>query len=117
MSPDIFNEGTLPLTYLLEGKFTSVYKNRFIPEGFEKADFREESKKTAVIVCPDGDLLRNEINPKTGIPYDLGYEPFLQAEFANTDFIINCLSYLVDDNNLILSRTKEISILAESLVE
>jgi len=110
MSPEIFNQGSQPMAYLLEGHFNSVFKNRFIPEGYVKADFMDQSNKTAIIVCADGDIIRNEINPKTNIPYDLGYEPFLQTEFANKDFIINGLSYLIDGNNLILSRNKEILI-------
>ena len=110
MSPEIFNQGSKPLAYLLEGQFTSVYHNRFLPDGVDKAAFQDFSVETAIIVCSDGDILRNEINPRTGIPYDLGYDPYLQAEFANKDFIVNCLSYLIDGNDLILSRTKEISI-------
>jgi gliding-associated putative ABC transporter substrate-binding component GldG len=110
MSPDIFNQGSKPLAYLLEGEFTSVFKNRFIPEGFEKSQFKDKSSETAIIICADGDLFRNEINPKTNVPFDLGYDPYLQAEFANKDFIINGLSYLIDENNLILTRNKEIMI-------
>lgn len=110
MSPEIFNEGSKPLAYLLEGQFTSVFRNRFVPDGQETDRFIDKSAHTAIIVVSDGDLARNEINPKSNVPYDLGYEPYLQAEFANEDFILNSLSYLIDDNNLILSRTKEISI-------
>ena len=110
MSPEIFNQGSKAMAYLLEGHFNSVFKNRFIPDGYEKADFIDQSNQTAIIVLADGDIIRNEINPKTNIPYDLGYEPFLQMEFANTDFVINSLSYLIDGNNLILSRKKEILI-------
>ena len=73
-------------------------------------EFIDESIETAVIVCADGDVIRNEVNPKTNEPYDLGYEPFLQAQFANKDFILNSLSYLIDEYNLILSRNKEIRI-------
>jgi len=110
MSPDVFNQGSQPLAYLLEGEFTSIFKNRFIPEDFEKTDFVEISSPTAIMVCADGDILRNEINPKTNTPYELGFEPFLQTAFANKDFITNTLSYLIDDNNLILSRNKKVSI-------
>ena len=47
---------------------------------------------------------------QSGMPYDLGYEPFMKAEFANKDFIHNALSYLLDEDGLILSRNKEITI-------
>jgi gliding-associated putative ABC transporter substrate-binding component GldG len=110
MSPEVFNQGSQPLAYLLEGVFTSVFKNRFLPEGYDKTNFIDKSKPTAIMVCADGDILRNEINPKTNTPYELGFEPFLQTEFANKDLITNTLSYLIDDNNLILSRNKEIAI-------
>jgi gliding-associated putative ABC transporter substrate-binding component GldG len=110
MSPDIFNEGTRPVTYLLTGQFTSLYNNRFIPEGFDRDQFVSQSEPTSLIVCADGDIIRNEINSKTGIPYDLGYDPYLQAEFANADFILNALTFLMDEDGIILSRNREITI-------
>ena len=54
--------------------------------------------------------MRNEINVQNGTPYELGYNPYLQAEFANADFIKNSLSFLLDEDGLILSRNKEIKI-------
>jgi len=110
MSPDIFNQGSKPLAYLLEGRFTSIFKNRFIPKGFDPSKFIDQSTETAIIVVADGDIIRNEINPKTNVPFDLGFDPYLQAEFANKDFIMNSLAYLIDDNDLILTRNKEILI-------
>ncbi len=110
MSAEVFNKGSQPVAYLLEGRFISVFKNRFIPEGFSKTDHSDESKPASILVCADGDLIRNEINMKTGVPYDLGYDPYLQAEFANEDFILNTLTYMMDSDGLILSRNKEITI-------
>jgi ABC-2 type transport system permease protein len=110
MSPEIFNEGSQPVAYLIQGKFTSLYQNRFIPEGFDQNDFIAQSESTSVVVCSDGDLIRNEINNTTGMPYDLGYDPYLQAEFANADFILNALSFLMDEDGVILSRNREITI-------
>lgn len=110
MSPEIFNEGSKPLAYLLQGQFTSLFQNRFVPDGFDQLDFISQSLQTSLIVCSDGDLLRNEINKKTGMPYDLGYDPYLQAEFANSDFILNALSFLMDEDGVILSRNREITI-------
>lgn len=110
MVPEIFNEGSKPVAYLLQGEFTSVYKNRFLPDGTDKKTFLEKSAPTSIVVCSDGDVIRNEINKKTGVPYELGYDPYLQAEFANKDFIMNSLAYLFDKDGLILSRTKEIRV-------
>jgi ABC-2 type transport system permease protein len=110
MSPEIFNEGSQPVAYLLQGRFTSLFNNRFLPEGFDQNDFIDQSKSTSLIICSDGDLIRNEINGKTGMPYDLGYDPFLQAEFANANFLLNALSFLMEENGVILSRNREITI-------
>jgi len=110
MSPEIFNEGSQPVAYLLHGQFTSLFKNRFLPEGAERDDFTDQGLPTSLIICSDGDLIRNEINPKTGMPYDLGFDPYLQAEFANADFMLNALSFLMDEDGVILSRNREITI-------
>ncbi len=110
MSPEIFNEGQQAVAYLLQGKFKSVFENRFIPQGFDKDSYKEKSLPASIIVIADGDVIRNEVNIKTGIPYELGYDPYLQADFANEDFISNSLSFLLDEDGLILSRNKEIRI-------
>jgi gliding-associated putative ABC transporter substrate-binding component GldG len=110
MSPEIFNEGSQPVAYLLQGKFTSLFKNRFLPEGADRDDFTAQGLPTSLIICSDGDLIRNEINLKTGMPYDLGFDPYLQAEFANADFMLNALSFLMDEDGVILSRNREITI-------
>lgn len=110
MTPEVFNEKNQVVAYLLQGSFTSLYKNRYIPKGFDTKEFIDQGKRTSIIVCADGDLMRNEINAQTGVPYDLGFDPFLQAEFANADFMKNSLAYLLDEDGLILSRNKEIKI-------
>jgi ABC-2 type transport system permease protein len=101
---------SFPLAYLLEGTFTSLYKNRFLPEGVDKKAFKEQSKPTKVIVIADGDLVRNDINPRTQEPQPLGFDPFSKYTFANQELLINMLSYLTDENGLIRARNKEVKI-------
>jgi ABC-2 type transport system permease protein len=101
---------SFPLAYLLEGTFTSLYKNRFLPEGVDKKAFKEQSKPAKVIVIADGDLVRNDINPRTQEPQPLGFDPFSKYTFANQELLINMLSYLTDENGLIRARNKEVKI-------
>ncbi len=108
MKPQYFNHGPAMVSCLLEGRFTSVFKNRFLPEGTDKKTFKDQSPPTRIIVCSDGDLIRNDTDPKTGEPYELGYDPYLKANFANRDFLLNAVSYLLDENGLILSRSRQI---------
>src|SRR5690606_8465134 len=82
-----FTERFVPVAYLLEGTFSSLYKNRFLPEGVSDSAFRAESVPTSLIVVSDGDLARNEVNRRTGEPLPLGFEPFANYTFANQDLL------------------------------
>ena len=105
-----FTSGFVPIGYLLEGKFTSLFKNRFIPEGASQKDFREVSSPTAIIVIADGDIARNDTNFRTGQPQPLGFDPTTNYTFANRDFLLNCLSHLTNKNGLIQARSKQVKI-------
>ena len=105
-----FTERFIPIAYLLEGKFNSLYKNRFLPEGINEQSFLGESEPTSLIVVSDGDLARNDVNRRTGEPVPLGFDPFSNYTFANQDLLLNMIAYLVDENGLIRARNKEIRI-------
>jgi ABC-2 type transport system permease protein len=105
-----FSKSFIPVGYLLEGKFTSLYKNRFLPEGTDQQKFKGESVPTKIIVVADGDLARNDINPRTLQPQPLGYDPFTKYTFANQELLMNMLAYLTDENGLIRARNKEVKI-------
>ncbi len=108
--PDRFTDGIQNIGYLLEGKFISLYANRLIPGGFQKEKFRVNGENGKVIVIADGDLIRNELDPETGSPLALGKEPFSKATYANDQFILNLLDYMVDDSGLIETRSREVRI-------
>jgi len=110
LSEEQFAESFIPVAWLLHGKFTSLYKNRFLPEGVEETAFREESLPTSLIVVSDGDLARNETNRRTGEPLSLGFDPINNYTFANQDLLLNMIAYLIDENGLIRARNKEIRI-------
>jgi gliding-associated putative ABC transporter substrate-binding component GldG len=110
MKPDNFQGGPKPLAYLVEGTFSSVYKNRFKPDGVDEKMFRDSSDPTRMVVISDGDLVRNEINVQTGEPRPLGFDPIFNVTFANQDFILNLVSYLLNENGIINTRSKEIRI-------
>ncbi|QOI97699.1 MAG: gliding motility-associated ABC transporter substrate-binding protein GldG [Flammeovirgaceae bacterium] len=110
VKPESFSEQKIMLACLLEGRFTSLYKNRFLPERVDAAAFREESLPAKVLVVADGDLARNDRNPRTGNPQQLGSDPFTGYTFANEELLMNALAYLVDENGLIKTRNKEVKI-------
>ncbi len=112
LKPEDMNQSNLPVAYLLEGKFASLYKNRFTPAGVSKSNYREDGQDAKIIVISDGDVARNEINNNTGRPLPLGVDQYSQQglTYGNQDLIVNAINYLVEDNGLITARAKEIKI-------
>ncbi len=108
--PEAFRSGPQAVAYLLEGTFPSVFENRILPETADKNTFLEKSKPTKLLVVSDGDLIRNDINPRTHKPMPLGFDMFTERTFANKELVLNILSYLTEDHGLIMARAKEIQI-------
>lgn len=110
MNEGSFNAGPIPVAYLLEGNFTSLYKNRFAPSGVDTLGFKANSSSTKIMVVADGDMARNDVNPRQNTPQSLGYDPFTKYTFANQDLLLNMVAYLTNENGLIAARNKEVKI-------
>lgn len=108
--PALYNQGPIPLVYLLEGQFTSLYKNRLVPAGFDPAQFIPASQPTKLLVAASGSMVLNAIDPRQGQPLPWGYDPFLQQTFANEDFVLNSLAYMLDEAGLINAKRKALKI-------
>ena len=101
-----YNAGKQTLGVLLEGKFTSVYKNRILP--FEMEDYQQEGKNTKMLVVSDGDVIKNEFNREG--PIALGYDRFTATTYGNKEFLMNAVNYLLDDTGLLDIRAKNIKL-------
>jgi ABC-2 type transport system permease protein len=111
LKPELYNKGKQAVSYLLEGSFTSMYKNRILPKGMDESKFKEVGAEGAIIVCADGDMIINEFNLKTGAPLDLGVDAYKpQVTYANKEFILNSLEYLLNDKGIITAKAKEIKL-------
>jgi ABC-2 type transport system permease protein len=65
-----------------------------------------------MIVVGDGDILLNEVSPKEG-PLRMGANFYTigsqyEYQFANKDFLQNCIEYLVNKPSIIETRNKDI---------
>ncbi len=103
-SREFFNRSNITTGILLEGKFSSVFKNRIVdktalPSGFT---FLPESKPTAIAVFSDGGLLSNKVSYATSEPKisPLGYDRVSKLTYGNRDFFFNLMLYLSDDASL-----------------
>lgn len=95
-----------PLAVLLEGKFSSVYKNRVKP--FLLPHPIDDGKESQLLVISDGDVVKNQL--QQGEPLELGFDRYTGNNYGNKEFLLNAVNFLLDDNGLIDLRSKEISI-------
>jgi ABC-2 type transport system permease protein len=61
-----------------------------------------------MIVIGDADVIRNDVDYRTGSPVPLGYDKYTRELFGNRDFILNCVNYLCDDSGLISVRSRQV---------
>ena len=109
--PAQFSMRYLPVAVILEGQFTSNYKNR-IPRAISEAkeiDFRDIGVHSKMIVISDGDIIANYVSKK-GTMYPLGYDRFTQQFYGNKNFILNCIDYLCDETGILELRGKELKL-------
>ena len=99
--------GNYPVAVLLEGKFHSVFENRVL--AFKDASFKNADKDSKMIVISDGDVIRNQLD-KNYQPLELGFDKWTNTLYANKEFMLNCVNYLLDDTGLINIRSKEVNL-------
>jgi gliding-associated putative ABC transporter substrate-binding component GldG len=104
---DFAGKGNYPVAVLLEGQFHSVYENRVLP--FKDATFKNTREDSKMIVISDGDVIKNQLD-KNFQPMELGYDKWTNNLYANKEFMLNCVNYLLDDNGLINIRSKEVDL-------
>ena len=99
--------GNYPVAVLLEGKFHSAFENRVL--AFNDNTFKPVGKDNKMIVISDGDVIKNQLD-KNFQPLELGYDKWTNNLYANKEFLMNCVNYLLDDNGLINIRSKEVNL-------
>lgn len=113
--PKLFNKPNLPVAVLMEGVFPSEFENR-VTDGMQETlkqlnlEFKSISEPTRMIVVADGDVIINRIDPQTRQPVPLGRNPFDRYQYANKQFLLNCIDYLYDDKGVIEARGKDVKL-------
>jgi len=109
-----FNRENIPVAVLLEGKFNSFYANRIsaaLVDTFAKLylqPFLASSVYTKMIVISDADIVANVVTNEG--PKSMGYNQFTQQTYANKDFFLNCIEYLVNNSGILETRSKDITL-------
>ncbi len=108
-NPNEYNAGEIPLAVLLEGEFTSAYKNRVKPINLEgELKNIDEGKPSKMIVISDGDVIKNQMQGNR--PLELGFDKMTNQFYGNKEFLLNAVNYLLDDSGLINIRTRQIAV-------
>jgi gliding-associated putative ABC transporter substrate-binding component GldG len=121
-----FRQSGIPVALLLQGKFTSLYRNRIsqvqkdtlTAHGINYQNDAITDNK--IIIVADGDIVLNDITPDAG-PLPMGWNKFTYREYqnqteygkafipvANREFLLNCIEYLVNNPDISAIRNKDI---------
>lgn len=109
-----FTEQNIPVAVLLEGKFKSLFANRLSAaklDSLQKANnhfLPIGDKEGKLIVVSDGDMFLNELTQKGPLP--IGFNKYTNYTFANKDFLLNCMDFLVGKNGIFESRNKDFTL-------
>jgi ABC-2 type transport system permease protein len=126
-----FKRNAIPVAMLLEGKFTSLYRNRVMQSQLDSLrvagqTYQETSPANKVIIVGDGDIVLNDFLPPSEAntapqPLPMGWNKYTYSEYqrgtqfaqlfvpaANREFFLNCIEYLVSNPAISETRNKDI---------
>jgi ABC-2 type transport system permease protein len=63
-----------------------------------------------MIVIADGDIIKNRFDAQRGNLFPVGYDSYTQVIYANKELLLNAVNYLVGDNGLMDSRSRNITL-------
>lgn len=114
-----FNKKNLIAGVLLEGKFTSLFKNRVSQSMVDTLNtygqqFLPENKESnKMIIVSDGDIVLNEMYQNAPLPmgmnaYTIG-SPY-EYQFSNRQFVSNGIEYLINASGLMEAKSKNFTL-------
>jgi len=117
IAPDIklFTVKDTGVAVLLEGKFHSLYASRISKtmadslQALNVPFISSAEKPGKIIVVADGDIALNLVSPQYG-PMPMGYNYYTRYTYANHDFFINSLEYLVNPSGILETRAKDFTL-------
>jgi len=111
-----FTKGHVPVAILLEGNFSSLYANRFSKQMQDSiqlltgvAFLSSGIKPSKQIVLSDADIVTNVVTQTQGA-LPMGTQQFENYQFANREFLLNCMDYLVGDAGILETRSKDLTL-------
>ncbi|HEV8271744.1 MAG TPA: gliding motility-associated ABC transporter substrate-binding protein GldG [Chitinophagaceae bacterium] len=113
-----FKTNGIPVAVLLEGKFRSLYEGRVSKDKADTLNAKgtpfigKNNNDNKMIIIADGDMALNDFSPQQQQILPMGLNKYTvgtnyEYQFANRDFILNCLEYMVNDVGIMETRNKD----------
>lgn len=113
-----FRSNGIPAAVLLEGNFRSLYEGRVSKDRSDSLNAKgtpfigKSSVSNKMIIVADGDIALNDFSQQQQQILPMGLNKYTvgtnyEYQFANRDFILNCLEYLVNDAGIMETRNKD----------
>lgn len=110
-----FTHPPAAIAVLLEGKFNSLFTNRIgktqmdsltaINQPFQSQCIIENK----MVVIANAEIAMNSVS-KTEGPLPMGMNPYTKYKYANSEFIMNSLEYIVDNSGIMEARGKDFTL-------
>lgn len=110
---ELFNEAFIPVGVLVEGRFTSLYKNRMVEQlGFSSSAMLTESKPTKMVVIADAGIAANNVDYSGSSPRigELGYDRVASRTWGNKAFLMNTIYFLNDERGVMQLRNRTLKL-------
>ncbi len=111
-----FNKHHIPVAVLLEGKFSSLYANRIsaadadtLANHYHQPFLPAAAQENKMIVIADADIAANVVTQNDG-PLAMGTNQFTKIQYANREFLLNCIEYLTNPSDILSTRSKTLTL-------
>jgi len=113
-----FKSNGIPAAVLLEGKFRSLFEGRVLKAQSDSLNARgvpfigRSNIQNKMIIVADGDIALNDFSIQQQQVLPMGLNKYTMGtnyeyQFANRDFVLNSLEYLINDGGIMETRNKD----------
>lgn len=111
----LFNKPNVITGLLLEGKFNSLYANRIstavadsMSQVYHYPYLSSANKDGKIIIISNAEIVLNDVSQRGPLP--MGYHKDINYTFANRDFFMNCVEYMVSNGAVLETRSKDFTL-------
>jgi ABC-2 type transport system permease protein len=111
-----FNSPNIPMGYIYEGTFSSLYENRMTQEMLNRMEdldlnFRNRSReKTRMAVVTYPNIIINRQGETRQDFRPMGFNPYERTVYDNKQFMSNLVEYLINGATVLDARSKEVKL-------